>query len=149
MASARIYFQIDVTLPGGQIRTIGNKSVPVVVTLDSTAPDVHEARHYIATGAEQAVLTLGTGEDLAAFKLAAFRPSATMMLGWRGTADADNSAIELRANTWFVLVNDATPNYNAVTATRIDNAATLTDVSVVYAGNESGSTAYIDVWAVN
>lgn len=149
MATAKIYFQCDVTLPGGVTKSIGNKSVPTLITLDSSAPDVHDTRHYIATGSEQAVLTLGSGEDLAAFKFAAFRPSVTMMLGWRGTSDADNSAIELRAGNWFVLYNDATPNYNATTLTRIDNAATVTDVSVVYAGNESGATGYIDVFAFN
>lgn len=150
MASAKIYFQIDVSLPGGVVASIGDKSVPSIVTLDSTAPDVHRTRFYIANNAETTVLSLGASGDLAAFKIAAFKPSATMMLGWRSTnADADNSVVELRAGVWFYLVNDATTVYNAATLTRIDNAATQSDISAVYAGNESGATAYIDVFAVN
>lgn len=150
MASAKIYFQMDVSLPGGALLTIGDKSVPDIITLDSSAPDVHRSRHYIATNGEATVLSLGATGDLAAFKVAAFKPSATMMLGWRSAnSDADNSVVELRAGSWFYLVNDATTVYNAATLTRIDNAATQSDISAVYAGNESGATAYIDVFAVN
>lgn len=149
MPSVNVYFQADISLPGADPVTIGSKSVPVTIALDATAPDAHRSRYYIANNAEQQVLAVGSGLDLPAFKLAFFKPSAVMMLGWRGaSSDADNSAVELRAGAWFMLTNDATVVYNAATATRIDNAATQSDISAVYAGNESGATAYIDVVAV-
>lgn len=150
MPSAKIYFQMDVSLPGGAQFTIGDKSAPEIVTLDSTSPDAHRARYYIANNAEQEVLSAGSGQDVAAFKIAAFRPSVTMFLGWRtANSDADNSVVELRAGVWFLLVNDASKVYNAALATRIDNASTSSDISSVYAANASGGTGYIDVVAVN
>lgn len=151
MASAKIYFQMDVSLPGGLKHTIGDKSSPVVVPLDSSTPQLFTTRIWIADNVEGKVLNTNLDfptEDINSFKLAAFRPSVDMILSWYAGTTADNSALAVRANTWFIMTSESTVPYVADALTRIDNTAVADNIEVVYAANNSGATGYVDVVAV-
>lgn len=149
MPSAKIYFQMDVSLPGGTIQSFGSKNVPAIVNLDNSAPELFQDRVTIANNGEATLATFGSGADLPSFKIVLLKPSVTMYAGWRGSnSDADNSIIELRAGVWQPLLNDSTTAYNATSLTRIDNATTAYDISAIIAGNRSGGSGYIDIVAL-
>lgn len=151
MASAKIYFQMDVSLPGGVRQTIGDKSSPVVVTLDSTAPEYFQDRVYINNGSLSEILSIGSGDNIAGLKVLAVKPSVNMMISWKpggGGDDEDSSVIEVRANMWTYLSENSTYDYDAVFLDRIAATNTPDDIGFVYATNDSGSNGYIDVVAV-
>ncbi len=150
MATINIYTKAEISMPGCERVVVGSISSPYTVTLDASAPDFFRDVIYLADGDEVEVLSLGASGDMAAFKVAIFKPSVDMYIGWRGSnSDADNSCIEVDAGSLFYLTSDATTDYNSSTIVRVGNTKTSYDISAVYAGNRSGGTGKLEVWAVN
>lgn len=150
MATINIYTKAEISMPGCERVIIGSLNTPYSVTLDVTSPDYFRDTLYLADGDEVTVLELGSGLDMDAFKVAIFKPSVAMYIGWRGSnSDADNSCVEVAAGSLFTLTSDATTDYNSSTLVRVGNTKTAYDISAVYAGNRSGGTGKLEVWAVN
>lgn len=147
MAEINIYTYASISLPGCDRVSVGSKSTPFTVTLHSTAPDFFHDMQYLATNDQVTLATFGSGGDMAAFKVAIFKTDQPMYVGWRAAnSTADNSVIEIAANSLFVLTSDSTTQYNATASTRVDSA-TVGDISELYAGNR-GTAGKIEVWIV-
>lgn len=148
MAELNLYTYATISMPGVERVQVGSKSTPLTVTLSASAPDFFHDVQYLATNDQVTLATFGAGYDMAAFKVAIFKPSVAMYVGWRSTnSTADNSVVEVAAGSLFVLTSDATTEYNATAGTRVDTA-TARDISELYAGNR-GSAGKIELWVVN
>lgn len=146
MAEVRITTYAEISVNGKIIR-IGDKSTPAVITLDSTSPDWHYSRLVLADNAEGTLLTLGSGEDMTAFKVAIIKPSVDMTIGWAGSTEANNATAMVEGGHFFILTNDDVMTYDAVLATRVDEGTTAVVITKIMAGNNSASTGYVECWA--
>lgn len=146
MAELKLYFAAEIAT-AGKIIPIGSKSVPVVISLDSTAPEYHYNKLYLADNAEGTLCTVGT--DISApIKAAIFYASVDMTIGFSGSSGADSSTLEIDGGSFVLFTGGKVKPYNATFLTRLDEANTLTNIITISAGNNSGATGYIEIWAV-
>lgn len=148
MATVNFYSKAIISLPGTGNITIGDISTPFTITLDASAPDVHVVRKVLADNEETQLVTIGSGasDDIPDFKFAAFYCSVDTTLGFGGDADADNSTVKVDGGSYFYLTSDKIKEYISGVEGRVDQLTPDTDIISVWAGNDSGSTGYVQAW---
>lgn len=146
MAEIRLYTAVEIAT-SGKIVQLGSKSSPVVITLDSTAPELYYNRLYLADNAEGTICTVGT-DITAPIKAAVFYASVAMTIGWSGSSGADSGTMEIAAGSYAIMTGGKVKPYNATLLTRMDESNAVTNIISITAANDSASTGYLDIWAV-
>lgn len=147
MAEVNIYTRYTISLPGTGKIDIGSATVPTTISLDATAPDVYVNRVVLADNAESVIGEFGTGKVATGFKVLVIYCSVDMTITFSGSTDADNSAVKVKGGTYWHLCSDDSKAYNATAAGRADEGVASVDIVSVSAGNDSGSTGYVQLWA--
>lgn len=147
MATVNFYSKAVITIPGAGKIELGDISTPISVTLDASSPDIYVNRVALANGEDALIAELGSGHALADFKFLAIYCSVDMDIVFGGEGSQfNNSAVVVEGGTFFYLFNDEIKAYQVTLADRVADTNANQDIQQIYAGNDSGSSGYVQIW---